>query len=188
MIKGGSMTEKEKMIAGQLYNPMDAILAQDRQKAHDICYELRMTAPHDRQRIIRLTSDLFAYNTDEIYITPPFFCDYGYNISLGRNFYCNTDCVLLDCAPIVIGDNVLLGPKVQIYTALHPLKAEDRSTLEYARPISIAANVWIGGGAIICAGVSIGEGSVVGAGSVVTRDIPARTLAVGNPARPIRDL
>lgn len=182
------MTEKEKMIAGKLYNPMDRELVEARAKAHDLCYALRMTRPGDRPAIVRLTSRLFGYPADNLYITPPFFCDYGFNIRLGENFYCNTDCVILDCAPVTIGANVLLGPKVQIYTLLHPLRAEERGDEEYAAPVTIGDNVWIGGGAIVCAGVTIGEGSVIGAGSVVTRDIPARVLAVGSPCKSARDL
>lgn len=179
---------KERMIAGELYDPMDPQLVADRARAHDLCHELRLARPSDGERIRELTAALLGYSTDEIYITPPFFCDYGYNIRLGRHFYCNADCVFLDCAPIVIGAHTLLGPKVQIYTALHPLKAEERADLEYARPVTIGDRVWIGGGAIVCAGVSIGSGSVIGAGSVVTRDIPERCLAVGNPCRPVRTL
>lgn len=182
------MTNKEKMITGKMYNPMDQELLEGRARAHDLCYELRMTRPSDRDAIIRITSKLFGYPADNLYITPPFFCDYGYNIHLKENFYCNSDCMILDCAPVEIGANVLLGPKVQIYTPLHPLRAEERRDEEYALPIVIGDNVWIGGGAIICAGTSIGEGSVIGAGSVVTRDIPPYTLAVGNPCRPARQL
>ena len=182
------MTEKEKMIAGELYDPMDAELAQARLEAHELCYDLRMTRPQDRAAIIRITSRLFGFPASGVFITPPFFCDYGFNIRPGENFYCNTDCVILDCAPVIIGANVLLGPKVQIYTPLHPLRFEERQDKEYAAPVTIGDNVWIGGGAIVCAGVTIGEGCVIGAGSVVTRDIPPRTLAVGSPCRPIKKL
>lgn len=171
-----------------MYDPMDQELVQGRATAHDLCFELRTTRPGDRKKIIAITNRLFQYPTEEIFITPPFFCDYGYNIKLGKNFYCNADCIILDCAPVEIGENVLLGPRVQILTPMHPLHAEERVDKEYALPVCIGARVWIGAGAIICPGVTIGDGCVIGAGSIVTRNIEPFTLAVGNPCKPLRKL
>ena len=119
---------------------------------------------------------------------PPFFCDYGSNIYLGERTYFNFNCVLLDVAEVVIGDYTLFAPNVQVYTAAHPMNARARRTLEYARPIRIGSDVWVGGGAIILPGVTIGDRSVIGAGSVVTRDIPAGVVAVGNPCRVLREI
>ena len=125
----------------------------------------------------------------EVWIEPPFYCDYGSNITLGDNVFFNFNCVVLDVTPVVIGSRVLFGPAVQIYAATHPLSAaERRSGLEAGKPVEIGDDVWVGGGAIICPGVQIGPESVIGAGSVVTRNIPARVLAAGNPCRVIREL
>ena len=122
-------------------------------------------------------------------IEPPFHCDYGSNIFLGDNVYFNFNCIILDPAKVEIGDNVLVGPAVQIYTATHPISVTERKTmLESAKPIRIASDVWIGGGAIICPGVQIGRGSVIGAGGVVTRNVPAGVVAAGNPCRVIRKI
>ncbi|MEO7317853.1 MAG: sugar O-acetyltransferase, partial [Chthoniobacteraceae bacterium] len=133
-------------------------------------------------------ADLFAQETD-VWIQPPFFCDYGSNISLGRKVFFNFNCVVLDVMQVTIGDNVLFGPSVQIYTATHPMDAAvRRQWLESARPVTIGSDVWVGGGAIICPGVTIGSRAVIGAGSVVTRDIPDDVFAAGNPCRVIRRL
>lgn len=182
------MTEKEKMIAGKNYNPLDDELVNERERAHDLCHLLRVTRPSDKEAIAEILVSLFRSPCGDIYITPPFFCDYGFNIKLGKGFYCNTDCVMLDCAPINIGENVFLGPNVQIYTPVHPLNADERLRVEFALPVNIGDNVWIGGGAIICPGVTVGARSVIGAGSVVTRNIPADSLAVGNPCRVIKEI
>lgn len=124
------------------------------------------------------------------YLEPPFRCDYGANITLGKNFYANFNCVVLDVAPVVIGDNVLFAPNVQIYTAGHPLDVKSRveEGIEFGTPITIGNNVWLGGGVIVCPGVTIGDNSVIGAGSVVTKDVPANVVAAGNPCRVIRTL
>jgi maltose O-acetyltransferase len=125
----------------------------------------------------------------DVAITPPFSCDYGRNIRLGSAVYFNFNCVVLDVAPVTIGNHVLFGPAVQIYTAYHPLDAaERRSGIEYGKPVVLGDDVWVGGGAIVCPGVTIGAGAVIGAGSVVTRDVPPYVLAVGNPCRVLRDL
>lgn len=181
-------TEKEKMLAGELYNPLDAELTRERLAAREHCRALASSAPGDTDERQRIIGALFGTITDA-WIEPPFYCDYGRNITLGRKVFFNFDCVVLDVMPVRIGDHTLFGPAVQIYTATHPMDArERRSGLEFARPIAIGSDVWVGGGAIICPGVTIGDRAVIGAGSVVTRDIPADSIAVGNPARVIRTL
>ncbi|MEZ5592734.1 MAG: sugar O-acetyltransferase [Gammaproteobacteria bacterium] len=178
-------TEKEKMLAGELYDSNDPQLAEERKTAQSICSLLnsRDIGEIEKNALIK---KLFGTDTD-VFVTPPFYCDYGKNISLGRNVYFNFNCIVLDVAKVTIGDNVLIGPGVQILTASHPLDAAlRRQGQEYGRPITIENDVWIGAGAIICPGVSIGEKSVIGAGSVVTRHIGSGVLAVGNPCKVIR--
>jgi maltose O-acetyltransferase len=131
---------------------------------------------------------LFAAGGDDVWVQPPFYCDYGSNIVLGPKCFFNFNCVVLDVCPVRIGGHALFGPAVQIYTATHPLDAESRRTREYGRPVEIGPDVWVGGGAVICPGVTIGPRSVIGAGSVVTRDIPGAVFAAGNPCRVIRGL
>src|SRR4051794_18189893 len=170
------MTERQKMIAGELYRPDDPQLTADRERCDAL---LR------REAFAELLGAIGADTT----IRAPFFCDYGYNVFLGAHVYVNFGCVFLDCAPITIGDRVLVGPGVQLLAADHPLDPEQRRDgVDLAAPIEIADNVWMGGGAIVCPGVSIGADSVIGAGSVVTRDIPAGVVAVGNPCRVLRSL
>lgn len=182
-------SEKEKMLAGEPYNAADPELAAERLRAHDLCHKLRNSSPADTAHITALTRKLLSMAEPDAVLTPPFFCDYGYNIKAGKRFYANAGCVILDVAPVCIGDDVMFGPCVQVYTATHPLNPELRvSGIESGKCISIGDKVWIGGGAILCPGVCIGEGAVIGAGSVVTRDIPARVLAAGNPCRVIREL
>ena len=137
----------------------------------------------DRRRILR---ELFGAGGDDVWMQPPFFCDYGFNILLGRKCFFNFNCVVLDVSTVRVGDYTLFGPAVQIYTATHPMEAELRRTQEFARPIEIGSDVWVGGGAIICPGVRIGSRSIIGAGSVVTRDIGEGVFAAGNPCRVIR--
>jgi maltose O-acetyltransferase len=131
---------------------------------------------------------LFGKGGDTVQIEPPFYCDYGFNIELGRHVYFNFNCVILDVCPVRIGDHSIFGPSVQIYTATHPLGAEARTRGEYGKPVTIGCDVWVGGGAIILPGIRIGSRTVIGAGSVVTQDIPDDVLAVGNPCRVIRSL
>lgn len=182
-------TEKQKMLAGQLYQASDAQLVAERLHARGLCQQLNTLpadAPPAQRR--RLLASLFGTETGAD-MTAPFFCDYGYNIRLGANAYFNFNCVVLDVAQVTIGDNCLFGPAVQIYTALHPLSAaERRAGVESGRPVVIGNDVWVGGAAVICPGVNIGDGSVIGAGSVVTRDIPAGVFAAGNPCRVIRKI
>lgn len=180
--------EKEKMLAGELYDPLDASLSSERAHCRNLLKQLNDSGEDEQEKRRRLLDELFGYGNDA-WVQPPFFCDYGYNIRLGNKVFFNFNCVVLDVMPVEIGDNVLFGPAVQIYTATHPLSAaERRSGKEYAKPVSIGADVWVGGGAIICPGVTIGERSVIGAGSVVTRSMPADVLAAGNPCRVIRPL
>lgn len=181
-------TEKQKMLAGEWYDPLDAQLCRERDRCRDLCLRLNSTREDEKELRARLLAELFAAETD-VWIQPPFFCDYGSNIRLGSHVFFNFNCVVLDCAPVTIGDNVLFAPAVQIYTATHPLAAaERRKGLESARPIHIGSDVWVGGGAILCPGVTIGERAVIGAGSVVTRDVPADAIVAGNPARILRSL
>ena len=182
------MTEREKMLAGQLYDPLDTELVAARTRARDLCQELNTTreAEHDRRRGILL--ELFGRGGDTVWMQPPFFCDYGSNIELGERVFFNFNCVVLDVCQVAIGDFTMFGPAVQILTATHPLDATLRRVQEFAKPIEIGSDVWVGGGAIICPGVKIGSRSVIGAGSVVTRDIPANVLAAGNPCRVIREI
>jgi len=183
------VTEKEKMLAGEMYDATDPQLILERRRARDLCKSLNET--HDSEQELRdsIARELFGRAGDGIWIEPPFFCDYGSNITLGSKVFFNFNCVILDPAPVLIGSNVLFGPAVQVYTATHPMSALERRTWrEFARPVKVGSDVWIGGGAVICPSVCIGSRSVIGAGSVVTRDIPADVFASGNPCRIIRQL
>lgn len=181
-------TEREKMLAGELYDALDPELVRAREAARNLCWTLNATL--DAQADVRRTllKQLFGAGGDTVWMQPPFYCDYGSNILLGKKCFFNFNCVVLDVCLVTIGDHTLIGPAVQIYTAVHPLNAELRRTSEYGRPVEIGSDVWIGGGAIICPGVKIGSRTVIGAGSVVTRDIPADVFAAGNPCRVIREL
>lgn len=180
------MTEREKMLAGELYDPTDADLVRGRDRARELCWALNATGEADRVERRRITTELFGAGGDTVGMQPPFFCDYGSNIYLGEKTYFNFNCVVLDVAEVHVGDYTLFAPGVQVYTAAHPMNARVRRTLEFARPIRIGSDVWVGGGAIILPGVTIGSRSVIGAGSVVTRDIPEGVVAVGNPCRVLR--
>ncbi|BAY22219.1 maltose transacetylase [Calothrix sp. NIES-2100] len=182
-------TEKQKMLSGELYFAEDAELVSDNKRA---CRLLRMynatteEQPEERRLIIQ---ELFGRVGKKVSIVPPFHCDYGSNIYAGDRLYMNYGCVILDCNTVHIGDNVLCAPHVQIYTAYHPTEPEIRLTgKELAAPVKIGNNVWIGGSAIICPGVTIGDNTTIGAGSVVVKDIPNNVVAAGNPCRIIRHL
>ena len=181
-------TEREKMLSGELYDPLDAELVTARDRARDLCQDLNATRERDAEVRRRILRDLFGAGGDSVWMQPPFFCDYGSNIHLGERVFFNFNCVVLDVCRVTIGDFTLFAPAVQIYTATHPLNAELRRKQEYAKPITIGSDVWVGGGAIICPGVAIGSKSVIGAGSVVTRDVPAGVFAAGNPCRVIREI
>jgi maltose O-acetyltransferase len=182
------MTEREKMVAGELYDPLDPELVADRTRARNLCQALNQTREADEEERRRLLVELFGAGGAEVWMQPPFYCDYGRNIFLGRRVFFNFNCVVLDVCPVRIGAFTLFGPAVQVYTATHPLDPELRRAREFAKPIEIGSDVWVGGAAIICPGVRIGSKTVIGAGSVVTRDIPEGVFAAGNPCRVIRTL
>lgn len=184
------MSEKEKMLKGELYNAnLDKALIDERTKAKEKCYEYNMLRPSDingRQNIIKQIVHNIGKN---FWIEPTFFCDYGYNISIGDNFYSNHNLVILDAAPVKIGNNVFFGPNCGIYTSGHPLEFQIRNDgLEYAKKIEIGDNVWIGGNVVILPNVKIGDNCVIGAGSVVNKDIAPNSIAVGNPCKVIRKI
>lgn len=179
-------TEKDKMLAGELYDPLDVELMRMRERARDLCWELNATRERDQDSRRRILIDLLGSGGDSVWMQPPFFCDYGSNIFLGQRVFFNFNCVVLDVCRVTIGDFTLFGPAVQIYTGTHPLEAELRRRQEFAKPIEIGHDVWVGGGAIICPGVKIGSRSVIGAGSVVTHDIPDGIIAAGVPCQVLR--
>src|SRR5438874_7550881 len=181
-------TEKEKMLAGELYDPLDPELVRARNRARDLCQDLNATREADQDPRRRILRELFGAGGESVWMQPPFFCDYGANISLGERVFFNFNCVVLDVCRVVIGDYTLFGPAVQVYTATHPMNAALRRKQEFAKPITIGSDVWVGGGAIICPGVTVGSKSVIGAGSVITRDIPDGVFAAGNPCRVVRDI
>lgn len=183
------MSEREKMISGKLYNPMDSELEQDRHYAKSLCLEYNALAVDNKEKKSEILTRLVSKRGKALTIEPNFFCDYGYNLEFGDNVYINHNSVFLDCAKISLGENVFVGPNCGFYTAIHPIDAKERLTwAESALPITIGDNVWIGGNCVILAGVSIGENTVIGAGSVVTKNIPPNVVAVGNPCKPIRSL
>lgn len=181
-------TEREKMLAGELYDPMDPELAAGRERARDLCQSLNATREGDAEERRRILRELFGTGGGTVWMQPPFYCDYGSNIHLGERVFFNFNCVVLDVCPVHIGDYTLFGPAVQILTPLHPMNAELRRKEEYGAPIEIGSDVWVGAGALILPGVRIGDRAVIGAGSVVTRDVPAGVFAAGNPCRVIREI
>ncbi|GAA3650018.1 sugar O-acetyltransferase [Lentzea roselyniae] len=178
------ISEKQKMMNGQLYKDSDPELVAERRRAQQLVDEFNAT------RDDAVIKELLGSIGEGSWVMPRFQCDYGYQIHLGSNSFLNYDAILMDCATITIGDDVSIGPRAQLLTALHPIEDHEarRQRFETAAPITIGNNVWLGGGVIVCAGVTIGDNAVIGAGSVVTRDIPPRVLAVGNPCKVIRDL
>jgi len=182
-------TEKQKMLTGELYNALDSQLVKERRQARDLIKELNGSRDEEQERRAKIINLLFASVGRDVWIEPPFYCDYGSNIFLGDKVYFNFNCVILDPAKVVIGDNVLFGPNVQIYTATHPLSYLERQRgLELANPIEIGSDVWVGGSTIISPGVSIGSRSVIGSGSVIAKNIPPDVFAAGNPCRVIREI
>ncbi len=180
-------TETAKMLAGELYDPGDTDLSAARRRARDLLADFNRTRDFERIRRDELQTRLFGSAGSDLRIEPPFYCDYGTHIRFGADVFLNFNCVFLDCNLITVGDRTLIGPAVQIYAATHPMDAEvRRQGLEAALPVTIGSDVWIGGGAILCPGVTIGDGAVIGAGSVVTRDVPAGMFAAGNPCRVIK--
>lgn len=153
------------------------------------CFEYNQTPPGDVNHLADLLRDILGAAGDDLRIIQPFKCDYGYNISVGHHFFANSNLVILDAAPVTFGDHVFIGPNCGFYTVGHPLDYRQRNQgMEFAKPITVGSNVWIGGNVCVMPGVSIGDGCVIGGGSVVTSDVPAGTLAVGNPCRPVRDI
>jgi maltose O-acetyltransferase len=181
-------SELDKMRSGELYDPLDPALVRARARARDLCQDLNATREAEQGERRRLLTELFGSGGDSVWMQPPFFCDYGAHIFLGKKCFFNFNCVVLDVCDVRIGDFTLFGPAVQIYTATHPFDAELRRTQEFAKPIEIGSDVWVGGGAILCPGVKIGARAVIGAGSVVTKDIPEKVFAAGNPCRVIREI
>ncbi len=190
------MTEQEKMIAGKIYDPGDDELATMRTYAHKMCNRYNKLDEDDEQRKELL--EMLIPENNGAYLQGPIFFDYGEFTTFGKNCFANFNFTVLDCAPVTIGDNVFFGPNVTIATPVHPLLSSERNMYlrndgiltdqEYAKPITIQSNCWIASNVVICGGVTIGQGAVIGAGSVVTRDIPANSLAVGNPCKVIRKL
>jgi maltose O-acetyltransferase len=182
------MTEREKMLAGELYDPFDPELVAARAHARDLCQTLNATREANVAERRQITLELFGSGGDSVWLQPPFFCDYGAHIELGERVFFNFNCIVLDVCRVRIGSYTLFGPAVQVYTPMHPMQAELRRKQEFGKPIDIGTDVWVGGGAIILPGVRIGDRAVIGAGSVVTRDIPEGVFAAGNPCRVVREL
>lgn len=182
------MTEKEKAEKGLLYNNnYDPQLIKERTHCKKLCRKYNFLEPDDVKTREEVIHELIGSIGDKFYIEQPFYCDYGYNIEIGDNFYSNHNLIILDDGKVTIGNNVFMAPDCGIYTAGHPLDVEQRNEgLEYAYPITIGDNVWIGGGVKIMPGVSIGSNTVIGSGSIVTKNIPAGVIAAGNPCRVIR--
>ncbi len=183
------MSEKEKMLKGELYSAEDESLIKERVKCKLLCQKynnLSYDNIDDRQSIIK---QILRKTGKKYFIEQPFVCDYGYNIEIGENFYSNHNLVILDCAKVKFGNNVFIGPDCGFYTAEHPLDYKIRNqALEYAKPIKIGNNVWIGGGVKILSGVTVGDNSVIGAGAVVTKNVPSNTVVAGNPAKIIKKI
>lgn len=183
------MTELKKMLASELYYSNDESLYNLRIKCRELIRTYNLAEPSDNKLKTELLQKLLGKYSGKCEIEPNFFCDYGFNIELEENVFINFNCVFLDCAKIKIGKNVLIGPNVQIYTAGHPVDAGRRiSGLEFAKPVTIEDNVWIGGSAVINPGVTIGKNSIIGSGSIVTKDIPENVIAAGNPCRIIKTI
>ncbi len=182
------ISEWQKMVSGELYDPGDRELVQARRRARDLLRELNGLTDEQEDERRGILASLFGKGGESARVQPPFYCDYGTNIELDKHVFFNFNCVVLDVARVSIGDYSIFAPAVQIYTATHPLDAELRRTREYGKPVVIGSDVWVGGGAIILPGVTIGSRTVIGAGSVVTRDIPDDVVAAGNPCRVIREI
>lgn len=184
------MTEKEKRDKGVLYDAnYDAELVAQQLACKDICHEYNSLKPSQTERRTDLMKKLLGKTSGNFTVLAPFWCDYGYNIEIGENFFANHNCVILDGAKVVFGDNVFIAPNCGFYTAGHPADAARRNAgLEYAYPITVGNNVWIGGGVQVMPGVTIGNNVVIGGGSVVTHDVPDNVIAVGNPCRILREI
>ncbi len=182
-------TEREKMLAQELYRAADPELVARRRLAQERLYQFNHSRPEEVAVREGVVKSLFHTVGPGFEITPPFFCDYGSHIRAGKNLYINAHCTILDCNWVTLGDDVLIAPNVQIYAAYHPTDPAVRLTgLELAAPVTIGSNVWLGGGVIVCPGVTIGDNTTIGAGSVVTKPVPANVVAAGNPCRVIRQV
>ena len=188
--KAGKMTEKEKMMAGMIYDAnYDKELIEDRIKAKDMCHKYNQILPSDEDKKREVMKDILGKTKENFTITAPFWCDYGYNIEIGENFYTNHNVVILDGAGVTFGDNVFIAPNCGFYTAGHPIDSERRNAgLEYAYPLTVGDNVWFGAGVHVMPGVTIGNDVVIAAGSVVTKDIPDGVIAAGVPCKVIREI
>lgn len=192
------MTEKEKMLAGEMYNASDSELAQIRKKAHNLCADYNRTYEGEDEKRAEILRRLIGECADNIYLQGPIQFDYGAFTVFGKGCYANFNLTVLDCCPVTFGDNVLIGPNCTFATPVHPMNDVERNgyindegnfvCLEFAKPITVGNRVWLASNVTVCAGVTIGDGCVIGAGSVVTRDIPPNTFAAGNPCRVIKTI
>lgn len=183
------MTEKEKMISGKIYDPTDKSLVKEREICKDLCFDYNNLRPSETKKRTALIKKLIGKVEKNYLIEQPFYCDYGWNIEIGENFYANHGLVILDPAKVSFGDNVFIGPNCNFYTAIHPIDATERnSAKEHAKPILVGNNVWFGGNVTVLPNVKIGSNVVIGAGSVVTKDIPDNVVAVGNPCKILRQI
>ena len=181
------MTEKKRMLEGKMYNPMDVQLVKERHEARILFQKINSLNENSKEERNKLLYDLIKNAGKNLWIEPPFYCDYGYNIKAGDHVFMNFNCCILDVAEVYLGNHVMIGPNVQIYTATHPLEYELRNSgKEFAKPITIGNNVWIGGNAVICPDVTLGNNVVVGAGAIVTKSFPDDVFIAGNPARVIK--
>ncbi|WP_109128990.1 sugar O-acetyltransferase [Aggregatibacter segnis] len=184
------LSEKEKMLRGLAHQPYSNELVSMRLRAKELLHDFNiLTRPGNKEEKVRLILALFGQADESTHINAPFYCDYGSNIKVGKNFFANYHCTILDNAPVTIGDNVMFAPSVSLYTVGHPIDPELRlAGWEQARPITIGNNVWLGGNVIVLGGVTIGDNAVIASGSVVTKDVPANSLAMGSPCRVVRQI
>lgn len=184
------MTEKQKMLAGEIYNAnYDEELLKERINVKDKCFEYNNIKPSNIEDRTKLMKEILGKYKENFYIEQPFLCDYGYNIEIGKNFYSNHNLIILDGNKVTFGDNVFIAPNCSFYTAGHPIDVEQRNKgLEYAKPIKIGNNVWIGGNVVVLPGVTIGDNVTIGAGSIVTKNIPSNVIAYGNPCRVVKEI
>lgn len=182
-------TEKEKMLAGEMYDPADPVLSKEREEARRKVRIYNQTSETEHEERIGILKELLGSTGKNVYMEPNIRFDYGYNTHVGEDFFANFDCTILDVCEVRFGDHCMLGPGVQIYTATHPLHPTERNSgREYAKPITFGNNVWIGGGAIINPGVKVGHNVVIASGAVVTKDVPDNVFVGGNPARIIKEI